>query len=61
VSSDLVVANLECAITGHESPWSRTPKRFQTCELMQVLSAELGTRFERNRDGLVVRLPGRNR
>lgn len=33
----------------------------ETCERMQVLSAELGTRFERNRDGLVVRLPGRNR
>lgn len=26
--SDLVVANLECAVTEHRSRWSRTPKRF---------------------------------
>jgi poly-gamma-glutamate capsule biosynthesis protein CapA/YwtB (metallophosphatase superfamily) len=27
-SADLRIINLECAITGHERPWSRTPKVF---------------------------------
>jgi hypothetical protein len=25
-SADLRIANLECAITGHDRPWTRTPK-----------------------------------
>ena len=33
----------------------------ETCERMRILSAELGTRVERERDGLVVRLPAGNR
>jgi poly-gamma-glutamate synthesis protein (capsule biosynthesis protein) len=27
-SADLRIANLECAITGHDRPWTRTPKVF---------------------------------
>jgi poly-gamma-glutamate capsule biosynthesis protein CapA/YwtB (metallophosphatase superfamily) len=27
-SADLRIVNLECALTGHEEPWSRTPKVF---------------------------------
>ncbi len=25
-SADLRIANLECAITGHDRPWTRTPR-----------------------------------
>ena len=28
VSADLRVVNLECALTDHERPWTRTPKSF---------------------------------
>lgn len=27
-SADLHIANLECAITGHDRPWTRAPKVF---------------------------------
>jgi hypothetical protein len=28
VSADLRIVNLECAITDHKQPWTRTPKSF---------------------------------